>query len=310
MVYTHKYRLAYHTLLAAFLANAANRFFIPDLDYELEHRFYQRIFEGVGDAPDQYRILPLLVLDACWRLLKAIRPGTPWNHAVLLFNGLFGFMVLEGFYRLATFWTAYQRLLFNLLFAAAYIYTQYTGWRPDTLGLELACILCVWLWQNAPGRPYWSLPAITALALCRADVALVFALFQAIYLERARWLKTVLVAIPVVTQYVLQTFLFPNARYYTQPFMLFDNLGGYYLAYNPATWGILAAVWLFWDAIRAFARQVRSNYPWLPWLLAGYTGLVLIVGRLNEYRLYLPFIPLLVYAAVRPERTDAPEGGR
>ncbi len=308
MEFTAKKRIVYHTLLAVFLANAANRFFIPDLDFELEHRFYQRIFEGVGDAPDQYRILPLLALKAAWSLLKALHPGTPWNHAVLLFNGVFGFLVLEGFYRLATFWSSYKRLVFNFIFASTYIYTQYTGWRPDTLGLELASVLSVWVWQEKAGRPVWSLPALVALAFCRTDVALVFAAFQALYLEKQLWMRVVLVAIPLVTQWLLQTVLFPAARYYTHTMMLFDNLGGYYLAYNPATWGLLAALLLFWNDIRAFALRVRANYPWLPWMLAGYAALVLVVGRINEYRLYLPFVPLLLYAAIPPDQRPLKPG--
>lgn len=303
MAFSLTKRLLYHVLLAVFIANAANKFFIPDLNFELQHQFYQRIFKGVGYAPDQYRILPLLGLDAVWSLLKWIRPGSPWNHAVLVFNFLCGLLVLEGFYRIAPFWNAYKRLVFNFLFASFYIYSQYTGWRPDTLGLLLMCIGYVWIWQRNPNRRLiWSVPALLALSFSRSDVALIFALFQILYLEKNRRVGVVLLAIPVLTQLALQKIIFPNAPYYTHTVMILDNLSGFYLAYNPATWGLLAALLLFWKHIRQFCAWIYRQYPLLPGLLAMYVILVFIVGRINEYRLYLPFIPLLLYATAHPRK--------
>ncbi|MEM7039731.1 MAG: hypothetical protein AAF570_22345, partial [Bacteroidota bacterium] len=67
-------RLLFHALLAFFLANAANKFFVVDLEYEMENGFYARIFNFQGDAPDQYRILPLLPL-------KLLCDQLPFNHA-------------------------------------------------------------------------------------------------------------------------------------------------------------------------------------------------------------------------------------
>ena len=69
-------RIAVHILLAAFLANAANKFFVADLDYEFANGFYEKIFVGLGDAPDQYRILPLGPLKLLCGYLPFEDPNT------------------------------------------------------------------------------------------------------------------------------------------------------------------------------------------------------------------------------------------
>lgn len=299
-------RLAFHGLLAFFLANAANKFFVADLEYELAHGFYARIFAGVGDAPDQYRLLPLIPL-------KAICDFLPFNHAVLVYNVAVGFLVLELFWWIMGGLPRRQKLLFQLLFAMGYIYCQYSGWRPDTLGLlavAAAVVLPPWWTVDRPatyGLRLLQTVLLLALAFSRTDIALVYGAFLAIYGTQSwAWRLTWLLA-PVGVQLLLQLVLFPEASYYSKTVMLTDNLSGYFLVRHPATWLILAVLLVFGRHLRDFVRRTW-RFRWLYALLTGYLLLVLVIGRVNEWRLYLPFLPLLL-SIWRTSQTDSHETG-
>ncbi len=310
-------RVLVHGFLAMFLANAANKFFVADLDYELEHHFYGRIFEGTGDAPDQYRILPLIPL-------KFLCQHLPFNHAVLIYNMVLGFLVFELFWWTMGTISRNKKFAFNTLFAVAYIYTQYSGWRPDTMGLIFLSSLLVSplllgigemnLWKGKPniggdGRENPShqsentsfhkvkslglLILLTGLAFSRADIAMVYSLWLAIYYTSKMGLVLLWLAIPPIVQFSLQEIIYPNASYYSDKIMLLDNLRGYYLSRHPATYLILALVLAFWRPILRFLRQSWKQ-KWFYFLCVAYLGLVLVIGRVNEYRLYLPLVPIFL----------------
>jgi len=284
-------RIVFHLLLAVFTANAANKFFISDLDFELTHHFYQNIFAFHGKAPDQYRILPLLLLKYLWKGLQVIRPGAPWNHAVLLFNFLSAFAVYEVFFLLGTAWSVRKRLMFNLMFAILFIYTLYTAYRPDTLCSLLICLLTLVVWLRTSATAIHLL-ALTALAFTRADVALIYGVFWAFYCRKNWTYLLPGIIIPILIQVLLQKWIFPEAVYYTKPIMFWDNLGGFYLRYNPATYCIAATILLFWREISDFIRGNWKRHWVFFGLFIAYFALIFVFGRINEYRLYLPFVPL------------------
>lgn len=291
-------------LLAIFTANAANKFFIEDLDYERDHQFYEKIFEGKGEAPDQYRILPLLGIKWLRAGLELIRPHVPFNHAVLIYNVICSFLLYFLLLRLLIpIWEEKRIFTFLVLFSGAYIYTQYTGWRPDTLGLLLIATAFVFgilqfkkpLSSSFGVVDLFAVFGILFLAFSRSDIALLYGVFLAYYHFRCWLTRILLLALPLATQYFLQFYLYKDAAYYTHAFMLWDNLGGYYLARNPGTWLIAAVIIIYWSSIRSYLQQTWRAYWLFYGLLLGYLFLILVVGRLNEYRLYLPFLPLLVY---------------
>lgn len=291
-------RWAFHFLLAAFLANAANKFFVADLEYEAKNGFYAKIFEFQGDAPDQYRILPLLGL-------KMLAGYMPFNTAVLTFNFWLSFIFFEGIRMLVLQNLRVQRskqgrwaIGSSIVFAVGYIFCQYTGWRPDTMGLLVICLgvlLAAGLRKDPATRALLLFIGIIALSFSRADIALVYALFVAIYVFRSWWLRVPLVLIPAGVQALLQFVLFPDARYYSDTIMLKDNLSLFYLLRNPATYLILALVMLYLTDLRDFFRRSLDRFKLFYILVVGYILLVLVVGRLNEYRLYLPILLILIY---------------
>ena len=183
------------------------------------------------------------------------------------------------------------------LLAGTYIYCQYTGWRPDTIGLMLVSTFCVWVTQkveNPAAKNGLLLLGITALGFSRADIALIFALYFAIYHLQSWPLRILIVAIPLAAQAALQFVIYPDAEYYTKPFMLLDNLRMYYLLRNPATYLIVAVLIGFWPSISTYLRKTFRKYFYFYVLLVMYLLLVLFIGRINEYRLYLPFVPIFL----------------
>ncbi len=283
-------RLVVHALMAIFLANAANKFFVVDLDYELTHGFYARIFQGLGDAPDQYRILPLLPL-------KWLCDWLPFNHAVLVYNLVFGWVVLELQWRLARELSEKWRWAAGFGLCVFYIYLQYTGWRPDTLGLLTLCLVAAMIikeMRDASLRFVLYGLCIVLLSFSRADIALIYALFATFYRKK---IYAAYIPIPIVSQILLQSVIYPDAVYYSKTVMLLDNLHLHYIVRHPLTYLLPAVVLAFWGQIKSFvAATIQKNY-YFYLLIAGYLLLVLLIGRINEYRLYLPFVPLLLVIA-------------
>lgn len=286
-------RILIHLLLAAFLANAANKFFVGDLEYEAEHQFYARIFDSQGDAPDQYRILPLLPL-------KALTSRLSFNYSVLIYNIFFGFLALELFSFLMRGWSESRKYSFVALFSILYIYCQYTGWRPDTMGLMVAVAGTLALaegMKTGPIRHLALLGGIALISFCRADIALAYAvIFAFYYTENWIW-RGAMVLVPIAAQLLLQSVLFPDAEYYSEKFMLWDNLRLYYLLRHPATYLILAVLIAWRKPIFTFLRSSLKKYWGAYIIFGGYLLLVLFIGRLNEYRLYLPFVPFFLVMA-------------
>ena len=279
-----------HLLLAVFLANAANKFFVSDLEYEEQHHFYARIFKYHGDAPDQYRILPLLGL-------KVLCGSMRFNWAVLVYNCILSFVLFELFARLMKGQNERRIFSFNFLFAAFYIYTQYTGWRPDTMGLMVICAFTAMIPLLKPAgvtRDVLLSVCIVALAFSRAEIALIFGIFFAFFATRSLLFRLLWLVLPLVIQVSLQKLIFPDAVYYSKPVMLSDNFSLFYILRNPSTWLILAAIAGTWSSISSFVSSTFRTYLYFYVLIAAYLVFVLVVGRVNEYRLYLPFLPLLL----------------
>ncbi len=293
-------RLIAHALLAIFVANAANKFFVVDLEYELGHGFYERILAFSGDAPDQYRILPLLPLRLIWSYM-------PFNHAVLVYNMIFGFGVLELQWQMSRGLQASWRWALGFGLAIAYIYLQYTGWRPDTMGLLLLCYAAAWVlrdMRDASLRMVLYGLCIVALSFSRAEIALIFALFATFYRKR---IYAIFIPIPILCQLLLQWVIFPKATYYTKTFMLWDNLKLHYLSHHPATYLILATIVVFWRPIKSFIDRTIEKNHYFYLLIVGYVLLVFVIGRVNEYRLYLPFLPLLLIVAHGRKQPQGPK---
>lgn len=290
-------RVLVHLLLAFFLANAANKFFTADLDADAKR--YALIFDFAGEAPDQYRILPLLAL-------KALCQWTSFHTAVLIFNFALGFISLELFVPFLRKYPVQTRYTFSVLFSAGFIYTLYTGWRPDTLGLLVLCQVTALVgWKMPQGMPRNVVLTLllAAMAFSRAEIALLTGVFLALH-GRRQWVWLVVwCGMAIGVQFLLSRYLFPSATYQTQKVMLADNLRLYYILRNPATWLLAAVCIIWWRGLSTYVRRTYRKFYYFYLIGISYLLLVLVIGRLNELRLYLPFLPLLMMM-LNSESTD------
>lgn len=277
-------RLLVFAFLAGGMAHAINKLFIPELEADAD--VYARLMEGTGHAPDQYRILPIMLLYPFTALAG-------WSHGVLISNFIAGIFVLLQLWNMAAHRGIQVQTAQSFLFAVVFIFTLITGWRPETLWVLVIFNLTI-PWINEY-RVSWIrfFLGLFLLSLARADVAV---WISAALLARnlKDWKYAIAgIGLGIGIQYLLMKIVFPEAAYYTHVVMILDNLSGWYLFRNPATYFILAAL-LIWrvQLISWFRNHLDAENQRLLLACVLYVILIFMIGRINEYRLYLWFLPV------------------
>lgn len=284
--------------------------------------FYQRLTAFSGDAPDQFRLLPWLVLGGIQKVGVSVLSGWPFKFSLLIFWLVSAFGCFEmGWFFLKKptpgpstegrgamdskrnfplssgegpgVGFPQNILIFNGLFAILHPLTQVFGWKPDTLFCHFFCLAAACFFFEK--RVVAGAISLGLLAFCRADVALFYGLFVAIY-GGLNWpVRALVVGFPIVVQLVLQRVVFPDAHYYVNWFQLPENLKCWRLFIHPFTWLIMAAGLIFRKEIQSFFNKNGLRWRWAFWLMAGWIVLVFVVARVNEWRLFWPFLPLLMW---------------
>ena len=282
-------------LMAIFSSYASYLIFYahPSLDFD----FYLQIMNFTGAAPDQYRILPYLVFKALYQALGS--DGRAIKISILLYNVIFVYGVLaliESFAKVPT-----QKLKFNLqtLFVVIYPLFMFTGWRPTTSFIVFVTMLfvCVMQRQNKTVLHHLSaLLLIVILSFCRADSAAFLAGFYWLFEKKVpTWSKVILVIVPFVAQFILQKVCFTESQYYIKTFMLIDNFKLYYFAINPCTYLLAGIILLKWKTLCQGIQFFWAKHKLFLLMCLAYLGVIFLIGRPNELRLYLPYYPVLVY---------------
>lgn len=240
------------------------------------------VLAGKAAAPDQYRYLPHLLMVG---LAKAV--GFRAALEVVIFVPLFTFLCLLMFVA----WQdrpAIKRAAGCVFVALIYPLSMYAGARFDT-ALVLAFMLaglCLW------NRPALYLALIAIFSLCRADYALILALFVLVQAHEAGRPIAPYVAAsatPVVAQAAFWL-IFPSASYYTEVMQLGANLRGDVLGIPGFlyTLGVLVLVAAFvWKPLRV-DRYAAAKLA----VLLLYVLMILVCARAREWRLWLPLMPL------------------
>ena len=287
-----------------FLAFAATRatdllFYDPGLADWAGPQGSVDIVRGRGVAPEQYRYLSHL-------LVALIGHAGGFKLAV---NAL-AFLSLATFFFIVLFvaWPerpACEKAAICAFVALLYPLSMLFGARFDT-GLFLAWMmlgLCFW------DRPLPYLLVIVVFSVARADYALVLALFVlADILEHRKKAIAVYFAavlVPLAVQ-ILFWIIFAGSAYYTKIVTLPENLRGEFLK-APGFWYTLGAAALLscvaprehgapaGQRARVFAMAKLAT-------LGFYLLAILVVGRLREWRLLLPALPLLLVFLLGPAR--------
>jgi hypothetical protein len=258
------------------------------------------IVRGRGVAPEQYRYLSHL-------LVALIAHAGGFKLAV---NAL-AFLSLVAFFFIVLFvaWPerpAREKAAICAFVALLYPLSMLFGARFDT-GLFLAFMmlgLCLW------DRPLSYLLVIVAFSVARADYALMLALFVLTdILERRKKGLAIYVAaglVPLAVQ-ILFWNIFAGSAYYTKIATLSENLHGEFLK-TPGFWYTLGAAALISCVAlnkehRAPAGQRAKMFAMARLAMLGFYLLaILVVGRLREWRLLLPVLPLLLVFLWGPAR--------
>ena len=133
---------------------------------------------------------------------------------------------------------------------------------------------------------------LVLFSFTRADIALLVGLVCSVYMLLGIWEKCITVAIPLTCQLLLSTKIFPNAQYYSDLIMVSDNISLVHFLNNPMIYLLSGCAIYYWSSIREFMIHLYQEQKFIL-LLAGYLLTVFIVGRPNEYRLFLPMLPII-----------------
>jgi len=253
----------------------------------------EAIINFEGRAPDQYRLIPYLLIGFIQNAIQWLAGSEDSSKfAVVGFDTLCLFaaaMVLD-----AKFVSDKNPLLIVALFLV-YPYTMFDGYRPTgAYLLFLSSIAVILIYhQSIQFRSLKLLILILVFSFSRADVALLMAAIAATSKLSSTVEKAVLLCIPLGCQLLLQYVIFPEAEYFTTVFMLADNLSLQYLANSPLSYLWLGLLIIYRRVIGRFLHYLVQNNPSVLIVLGGYTLVLLLVARPNEYRLFLPLIPIV-----------------
>ncbi|WP_041082411.1 hypothetical protein [Thermotoga profunda] len=140
-------------------------------------------------------------------------------------------------------------------------------------------------------KPWWMILVLISLeCFVRTDHALFIAVIYSLYnlpLNRKKLsLHGILFFIPIFATYLLAKVFFPNAVYYTLPFILEENLQDPWAIVYPTVFFVLPLLF-----IKKFGEYEFYKKTWL-WMIP-FVALNLMMGAVREIRLFLPLMAYL-----------------
>jgi len=291
-------RLSGYLLLAFFSSLLTFSVFIifqnPDM------YLFQKIVEFRGVAPDQYRIVPYLILKGFSNFIDFFSVKfSPLKVAVILFN----FFFLSSSY--VVLWKSFSNIqekqfdLFFVLFSFIYPISMFYGFRPVT-AFYIFIISCIFFTLNKiKGNKKLFIFFLFFLVFCfsRSDLAEIIWIFTCIYYLKNNKLRIIVILLPIISIFILKYYLFPESVYYTHVFMLKYNLSSnlFILLLSPLTYFFLAIFCLYKEQVSNFFLFALRKYRPLVALIGFYLGLVLVFGNISEFRLWMPYFPLVFF---------------
>jgi hypothetical protein len=282
-------------LAAAFSAWASYRIHVLPIE-DMALPILAQIVDLQGRAPDQYRVLPYLLIGAL-HFLQEFFAGAPstLRYPVLVFDCVSLFAASTMLRRLLP---ANSALHFSLALLLLYPYLMFDGYRPISafiLFLSVLAVLSMKELGSANTASAWRyLLLVLLLSASRADVALMIAA-AGLGLARPGVLVSITsLAIPLLMQGLLQWLIFPEAEYFSAVVMVQDNLSGRFLFASPLTWLLAGLALLYLQQIRTISCFAWRCYRVTAVVVLGYVLTLFIVARPNEYRLFLPMLPVIL----------------
>ena len=293
------YRInGYYFLLSAFAAFASYRLHLEGFE-EVVGNGLNAIIDGTGRAPDQYRILPYKILSFI-RTLMSPWVGLQWKYPVLIFESL---SLFGAVYFLRGLSANYRKNhIFLTMLLLIYPYLMFDGVRSTASFILLLSSATVFLFNHATPSVSMKVGFYSTLILfsfTRADIALLIGLVCSVYMSFVLWEKFIVVGIPIIVQLLLSNTIYPGAKYYSELIMVTDNLSLLYFINNPTTYLLAALAIFYWERIRELVTHLHAENRFVLIIIAGYILTVFVIGRPNEYRLFLPLLPVILLIANR-----------
>lgn len=262
-----------------------------------------------GRAPDQYRVIPYLLIGFIRDLINLL-PGidVELRYPVLIFDSLFLFLSIMAL-RVYFSEVGGEKIVWYLLLA--YPFLMFDGYRPTASFILFLSIQLVALMRNADAgksNAWWYFAGmIVVMSFTRADVAFLLAVSALGLANASMPAKAAIAAIPLVVQFLLSTVIFAEAEYFSRLIMLADNLSLRFLMTSPLTYLVFGLLLFYWTAVAAFVRRAAKTHRVILLAMAGYVLTLLVIARPNEYRLFLPFLPLVLWMLQESNRKTAQE---
>lgn len=281
--------------LAFFSSYTTYLMFFTDNDYI---EFYKKILEFNGAAPDQYRILPYLLMKPIIYVFSLkLQFFTSFKLAIILFNTVFLFMSFLLLSKLVK--NIRTPILFIIFigFSIFYPIAMFSGPRPITAFYVFLISLYFFLYEKEKKFTIPLFSVYAFLAFSRPDLAVIVLLSTIFYMqEKHKIIKFILFSlVPVFSHLLTSQIIFPEAQYYCKKIMLYDNLSLYFFIHTPGTYLVIAIFLLFYKSIKQEIQQTLYKYKYFYIAIILYLLVIFIVGRLNELRLYLPLFPMILY---------------
>lgn len=250
-----------------------------------------------GRAPDQYRILPYLIIAGLTKVLDLFQTQAPTLRiAVLVFYSVF--LWLSSLFLLGTFRRSINHNFLWIIFLI-YPFLMFDGYRPISSFILFLSVCTVALMQNAlQGNRYAYIGficLIVLLSFSRADVAFVFALASIGCIRNGLAGKLSILAIPVAVQLLLSNVIFSDAEYFSNVVMLWINLSGEFLIRSPLLYLSLGLVIVYRKQLLAVLMYGFHHRKFALLALCGYIATLMVIAMPNEFRLFLPLLPLYLW---------------
>ena len=279
---------------SSFAAFASYRLHLEGIE-EFAFPILDAIVEFEGRAPDQYRILPYLLLSATRQFLELFfQQDIGWKYPIILFETLSLFLASISLTLIMR--RNEHKVLVLLLLFLCFPFLMFDGIRA-TASFILLLSASMLLLCNYPAIVKTKVLfffLLLAFSFTRADVALLVGLIASIYLRFSIVEKIIVALIPLIIQYLLITFIFVDAEYFSELIMIGDNISLVYFAGNPMSYLLIGLVIFFWEKTRGLISELIKNQPMVFILMVGYIGVIFIIGRPNEYRLFIAYLPIVL----------------
>lgn len=273
--------------LSFFASYATSLIFFINKDYL---QFYKSILEFHGAAPDQYRIVPYL-------LMKPMTSVFSLKSTIVIFNTIFLFM---SFFILSkSIKNINTSILFIIFtgFSMFYPLAMFSGPRPVTSFYIFLISLYFFIFSKEKKLTLSLVAVYIILSFSRPDLGMVVLISTIFYMNKKYHIfkYILLFLLPIMSHLLMSQVIFPDAVYYCKKIMFYDNISLQFFKNTPGTYLIIAVFLLFSQSINQMFKLTISKYKYFYLAITLYLLTILIVGRLNELRLYLPFFPIVIY---------------